>query len=266
MNRAHLERIRALVDGELPEADAAALRLEAARDPALAAELRRQEALHQKLLALGSPALPASLSVDALLGRALARADHERIRAYVDGELKPDAIAELLANARTHSNLDRELQRQLALRRTLASLPQPRPPMPKPQPGWLSLLLGRRALGLSLPAAAAAGLLLFGAGTVVGRRSPTPATTVAEQDLVPVRFVILAGDAQNVSVAGSFNRWSDKATPLAPVGDGVWEATVRLPRGEHRYIFRVDGRWQPDPLAPQLVPDGMGNMDAVIQL
>ena len=136
--------------------------------------------------------------------------------------------------------------------------------MPKPQPGWLSLLLGRRALGLSLPAAAAAGLLLFGAGTLVGRNRPAP--VASEPDLVPVRFVILAGDAQNVSVAGSFNRWSATATPLAPAGDGVWEATVRLPRGEHRYIFQVDGRWQPDPLAPQLVPDGMGNMDAVIQL
>jgi anti-sigma factor RsiW len=264
MTRADLERVRALVDGELSPEAAAELRREAQRDPALAAELRKQEALHHKLLALGSPMLPASLSAESLLGAP--RVDHEQIRAYVDGELKPEAIAGLLAQARTNPKLDGELQRQLALRRTLASLPQPKPKLPKPQPGWLSLLMGRRALGLSLPAAATAGLLLFGAGTLVGRNRPLPAPLASEQDLVPVRFVILAGDAQNVSVAGTFNRWSATSTPLSPVGDGVWEATVRLPRGEHRYIFQVDGRWQPDPLAPQLVPDGMGNMDAVIQL
>ena len=272
MNRDHHERIRALLDGELDDDAAQALRLEARVDRALGAELRRQENLHQALTSLATPALPASLTADVLLGGALSGADHERIRAYVDGELKADALAALLADARRIPALGRELERQLALHRSLTTLPDPALPArvaPQPaRPRWLDLFLGWRKLSLSVPAAATAGALLFGAGAWVGHdRAPASAPAVATAtEMIPVRFVFMGGDAQKVSVAGSFNRWSPTATPLRPAGEGIWEATVPLPRGEHRYIFQVDGRWQSDPLAPQLVPDGMGNMDAVIQL
>lgn len=199
--------------------------------------------------------------------------DHERIRAYVDGELSPEGVAELLREARGDARLERELQGQLALRRMLSGLADPVLPAAlraeKPRARWLELLFGWRQVRLSMPAAATAGLVLFGAGAMLGKaRAPAPAPLAqkAEPELVPVRFVFMGGEAKSVAVAGSFNGWSPQATPLHPVGDGIWEATVPLPRGEHRYIFQVDGAWQADPLANQLVPDGMGNMDAVIQL
>ena len=259
------ERIRALLDGELDADATLALRREAAADDGLAKELARQEALHGFLTALETPAVPISLQPDALLGAAAGPVDHERVRAYVDGELEGSALATFLADSHIQPALNDELQRQLSLRRTLSGLPTPKLP-----PGLQSA--PNRApwtVRLSLPAAAAAAALLFVAGAWAGLRhssAPAAAPVAASSDLVPVRFVFMAGNAQNVSVAGSFNRWSATATPLQPAGDGIWEATVPLPRGEHRYIFQVDGRWQLDPLATQLVPDGMGNMDAVIEL
>src|SRR6266550_1915659 len=76
-------------------------------------------------------------------------------------------------------------------------------------------------------------------------RTPAPAS------LVTVRFVLVAPDAKQVSLAGTFNRWDPQATPLVRVGaTGVWTATLTLPAGQHQYAFVVDGaRWVPDPSA-----------------
>jgi 1,4-alpha-glucan branching enzyme len=69
-----------------------------------------------------------------------------------------------------------------------------------------------------------------------------------------------------VAVAGSFNQWSQQANPLTSAGDGLWEATVLVPRGKHRYQFRVDGQWVADPLAERQAPDGLGHVDSVLDL
>jgi hypothetical protein len=196
------------------------------------------------------------------------RTDHDRIRAYLDGELSPEASQALLHAADHDAELKAELASQRALQRMLRALPTPPIPpsvmgAPK-RPAWLAALLGLRPLRLSVPAAAAAGLLLFASGTWFGQRQGLR-EQASPVHMTPVRFVF-TGSASQVSVAGTFNGWSVTATPLRAVGDGIWEATVPLPAGEHRYIFQVDGSWQADPLAEQLVPDGLGHLDAVIQL
>lgn len=112
-------------------------------------------------------------------------------------------------------------------------------------------------LAPALAAAAAVVLLL-------GRSEPVvaPAATV-----VTVRFVLTAPDARAVSVAGTFNQWDARVTPLVRTGpSGLWTATITLPAGQHQYAFVVDGvRWVPDPAAPA-VDDGFGRRNSVLTL
>jgi Glycogen recognition site of AMP-activated protein kinase len=105
-------------------------------------------------------------------------------------------------------------------------------------------------------AAAAALVLLLGRSTAVPGPSP-----------VTVRFVLVAPDARQVTVAGTFNQWDAAATPLVRSGTaGAWTATLTLPAGEHQYAFVVDGaRWIPDPNAPA-VDDGFGRRNSVLAL
>lgn len=85
--------------------------------------------------------------------------------------------------------------------------------------------------------------------------------------LVTVRFVLVAPDAKAVSLAGTFNQWDARATPLVRTGaNGTWTATLTLPAGQHQYAFVVDGvRWVPDPGAPA-VEDGFGRRNSVLTL
>jgi anti-sigma factor RsiW len=190
--------------------------------------------------------------------------DHESVRAYVDGELTPAECEALRQQAARDPALQAELDAQQAMRSMLLGLPPP--PVPEaiaaPVPAWRRWLERLRGFEFKLGplAALTASFGLFVSGLIVGVHRPVPAA-----ERVPVRFVFM-GDAKEVFVAGTFNGWSQQAQPLLNVGDHLWEATVELPRGEHRYLFRVDGRWQEDSLATQAVPDGMGHMDAVIRL
>jgi hypothetical protein len=94
-----------------------------------------------------------------------------------------------------------------------------------------------------------------------------PARPVAPASMVTVRFVLVAPDARAVSLAGTFNQWDARATPLVRSGPtGVWTATLTLPAGQHQYAFVVDGvRWVPDPGAPA-VDDGFGRRNSVLTL
>ena len=112
---------------------------------------------------------------------------------------------------------------------------------------------------LLAPLAAAAALALW----LGWPRAPMSNTGT----IVTVRFVLAAPDAHAVSVAGSFNQWDPRATPLVRSGPrGTWTATLKLPAGQHQYVFVVDGvRWVPDPSAPA-VDDGFGRRNSVLSL
>jgi Glycogen recognition site of AMP-activated protein kinase len=92
-----------------------------------------------------------------------------------------------------------------------------------------------------------------------------PATPPPSASLITVRFVLVAPEARQVSLAGTFNQWNPQATPLIRAGN-VWTATLTLPAGQHQYAFVVDGaRWIPDPGAPA-VDDGFGRRNSVLTL
>jgi len=121
------------------------------------------------------------------------------------------------------------------------------------------------------PVWAAAGLAAA-AALAIWHGSPThdaPRTTAVNQgatpDTVYVHFALTSPLAHNVAVAGSFNGWDAASLILHQDANGVWEATVPLPVGEHRYSFVVDGqRWVPDPAAQAQVDDGFGGTNSVI--
>lgn len=56
-----------------------------------------------------------------------------------------------------------------------------------------------------------------------------------------VQFMLVAPTASRVALAGDFNAWDPRATPLARSGDtGAWSVALALPAGKHRYAFVVD--------------------------
>jgi len=83
------------------------------------------------------------------------------------------------------------------------------------------------------------------AETTVVRRVDTVRLVRAETVHV-VRFVYADRAAKSVAIAGDFNGWSAKATPLtrAP-SNGVWSASLPLSAGGHKYAFVVDGKRRP---------------------
>jgi 1,4-alpha-glucan branching enzyme len=79
-----------------------------------------------------------------------------------------------------------------------------------------------------------------------------------------VRIGCFQPEAHAVFVAGSFNEWDPRATPLTRDSVGAWSVELALPRGEHRYRLVVDGQWCDDPNAQRLVPNPFGGFDAAI--
>lgn len=78
--------------------------------------------------------------------------------------------------------------------------------------------------------------------------SPEPAHVFSYRAPAGVRSVVVAGD---------FNGWSLTAAPMSDAdGDGVWEASVDLPTGIHKYKFVVNGTdWRPDPRCTEPADD-----------
>ena len=133
----------------------------------------------------------------------------------------------------------------------------------------------RRAEGKRLVAAVAVALTVGAMGGWMARPSvggggdapqevvtaPAPAAATAV-----VRFVFHAPEAQQVSVAGTFNDWNPETLPMIRGADGTYYAIVELPRGRHEYMIVVDGEWRMDPAAPIQADDGFGSRNGVLEV
>ncbi len=69
-------------------------------------------------------------------------------------------------------------------------------------------------------------------------------------------------------LVGSFNDWSDTATPLVRSSDGGWSVALTLDAGwAHQYRFRdQDGIWHNDWAADSYVPNEFGSENSVVDL
>ena len=86
-----------------------------------------------------------------------------------------------------------------------------------------------------------------------------------EEPKIEVQFKVAVHDAKAVSVAGTFNEWDPKKTPLKKAGD-AWNTTIALPRGHYEYRFVVDGQWMADPNAAEAVPNPFGSSNSVLNI
>ena len=106
-------------------------------------------------------------------------------------------------------------------------------------------------------------VLLGGIGFLVQRLLPEhPAEVI-------VHFELVAPEAREVTLVGSFNGWNPTAFPMKEVNrDGVWRITIRLKKGTtNTYNFLIDGtKWVPDPGSPVQVDDGFGGKSSVLRL
>lgn len=121
--------------------------------------------------------------------------------------------------------------------------------------------------GLAIAAGLAAVVLL---GSRLAGRAGEPDVmdaTVRAQPIQRVQFVLVAPEAESVTLVGDFNDWSLSATPLERAeGDGVWWITIPLSPGRYRYSFVVDGTmWLEDPNAPA-VEDEFGRANSVVTI
>ena len=80
------------------------------------------------------------------------------------------------------------------------------------------------------------------------------------------RFVIYEPHAHQVELAGSFTEW--EAKPMRPVGkSGYWELILRLPLGEHRFAYILDGNRQiADPTVPKREKDDFGGENSILNV
>lgn len=81
-----------------------------------------------------------------------------------------------------------------------------------------------------------------------------------------VRFEFVDSTAGQVCVAGTFNDWRPKATPMLPMGDGGWQRDLGLPPNIYEYCFVVDGVWMADPRAKETVPNPFGGMNSILKV
>ena len=72
-----------------------------------------------------------------------------------------------------------------------------------------------------------------------------------------VQFILTAPAASRVALAGDFNGWDTRATPLARATDtGRWSVTLALAPGRHSYAYVVDDtQWVRDPAGTPAEPN-----------
>jgi len=78
-----------------------------------------------------------------------------------------------------------------------------------------------------------------------------------------IHFEFVSPTAESVAIAGTFNEWQPNATPMIALGQGRWAKDLALPPGNYEYCLVVDGRWRPDPLAAETVPNPFGGVNSV---
>jgi hypothetical protein len=79
-------------------------------------------------------------------------------------------------------------------------------------------------------------------------------------------FSFHAPHARAVYLAGSFNHWDSARTLLHNDKHGHWKIEMVLPPGRYEYRFVVDGVWQTDPRAMDVVKNEFGETNSVLTI
>ncbi|MDA8100995.1 MAG: isoamylase early set domain-containing protein [Nitrospiraceae bacterium] len=79
-----------------------------------------------------------------------------------------------------------------------------------------------------------------------------------------VEFTFIAPNAGTVTIAGPFNNWDPRATPMKKEKNGAWKIKLKLAPGRCEYKYVVDGAWVDDASCPELVHNSFGTRNCVI--
>jgi len=115
---------------------------------------------------------------------------------------------------------------------------------------------------LLLPPAAGltAAIAVLALGLLLHRGSPPDEAAMAAE----YRFAVYLPQASQARIIGSFTDWSP--LPMRKVGNsGYWTLTIKIPPGEHRYSYEVDGENRlADPSVATREQDDFGGENSVI--
>lgn len=78
-----------------------------------------------------------------------------------------------------------------------------------------------------------------------------------------VTFELSAEPGSRVCLAGDFNDWDPEAKVMTE-RDGVFTATLMLPKGQYQYKFVVNGAWCVDPECTDWAPNDQGSLNSVV--
>ena len=228
------ERVRQFIDGELDDAEEAALLAEAEHDPRLLAALEGASSVQEHLVALREeePLPPPPDLVEKAARGAVARAEGRP--SWLSWFLEPKTVRIRIS--------------PLTVAATALVLGVVGTAVLRDRPATVAERTGP----------------IVDAVDAEERAERAPFEMLAE---VPVRFVMPADGAESVAVAGDFNDWRTDVLLDDPDGDGVFATTVRVPPGTYTYMFVIDGeRWVTDPNAALYRDDGFGNQNAVLRI
>ena len=85
-------------------------------------------------------------------------------------------------------------------------------------------------------------------------------------ELQPVHFEFTDPTATTVCITGTFNQWQPEAKPMHSFGNGCWKKETNLAPGTYEYCLVVDGKYLPDPLARETVPNPFGGRNSVLKV
>jgi 1,4-alpha-glucan branching enzyme len=88
----------------------------------------------------------------------------------------------------------------------------------------------------------------------------------AGPQMEPVRFEFTHPTARTVCLAGTFNCWQPETKPMLAVGAGRWLKETVLPAGTYEYCLVVDGKYMPDPMAKDSVPNLFGGRNSILNV
>ena len=78
-----------------------------------------------------------------------------------------------------------------------------------------------------------------------------------------VSFSLPGVQASDVYVVGDFNKWNRTKHRMRRQKDN-WRISVKLPAGEYKFKYLVDGNWVNDPAAHKYVGNPYGGQDSVV--
>lgn len=88
----------------------------------------------------------------------------------------------------------------------------------------------------------------------------------AKPVMIPILFEFADATAVHVSIAGTFSDWKPMEKSMNALGNGHCDLNAALALGRHEYCLVVDGRWIPDPLARDYIPNPFGGRNSVINV